>query len=248
MPTMDRRRSHSAKRVSRKDNKRGYREFKRNAWSPHLRFGAQGQALRIDGPPQNMMQKLRYVGVGSLVSAAIAGNESGVTYNLDPFDIVGTLAPTAHQPTGFDQWSTIYSTWRVRAYKLRITAQALPSVASNFNSCTFASTIIPPGSATALSGYVDVAQDARSKSGVCQSYYSGITTHKHYYSLQSLAGNVDPLDDVYTGTNAAAAGQYPKLLMFIRNGSQPQGLSVLYQVEIKFYMEFFSPTANSKST
>jgi len=245
---MDRRRSYSSsKRVSRKSSKRGFREFKRSTWAPRLTMRGQGPHYQIDGPPQSIMQKLRYVGTGSLITSAIAGNETSVTYPLDPFAISGVLAPTNHQPTGFDQWSTIYNSFRVRATRVRITFQANPAT-SNINACWFASTIVPPGSGFAFPDYVSVAADPRSKSGVGHSYNSGVTVHKHYNTLQMLAGAVDPTDDNYTGTGSAAAPTSGSLIMYIRNGPNPQSVQGAYQVDIKFYLEFFNPLGLPKST
>jgi len=244
---MDRRRSYSSsKRVSRKANKRNFREFKRSTWAPRLSFGGQGPRYQIDGPPQSIMQKLRYTGTGALVTAAVAGSEAGVTYPLDPFAIASVLAPTGHQPTGFDQWSTMYNSFRVRAWKIRVMFQGNPAT-SNLNGCFFASTVVAPGAGNALTQYIDVAQDPRSKSGVGHSIHSGITVHKHYNSLQMLAGNVDPTDDVYTGTSAAGAPAFAQLIMFCRNGVNPQSLQGQYQIDIKFYMEFFAPLGVPKS-
>lgn len=244
-----RRRSYttSSKRVSRKSHKRAFREFKRSSWAPRLSLAGQGPRYQIDGPPQSIMQKLRYVGTGSLITAAVAGNETVVTYPLDPFAVGGILAPTNHQPTGFDQWATLYANWRVRATRIRITFQANPAT-SNVNSCWFASTIIPPSGGTGYPDYVSAAQDPRSKSGVGSSYNSGITVHKHYNTLQMLAGAVDPTDDVYTGSPTAGANSQATLFMIVRNGPNPQGIQGAYQVDIKFYMEFFSPLGMPKST
>lgn len=244
----NRRRSYttSNKRVTRKHFKRDFRSFKRG-WQPSLTMAGQGPHYRIDGPPQSILQKLRYTGTGALVTSAVAGNEAAVTYPLDPIAIQSVLAPTGHQPTGWDQWTTLYSQARVRATRVRITFQGYPGT-TNPNSVFFASTILVPGAASSIVQYIDVAQDPRSKSGVAQQYNSGVTVHKHYNTLQMLAGAVDPTDDAYTITGTSAAPLFGSVYMITRNGNAPQTVNGTYQIDIKFYMEFFAPINNARST
>nr|CRY97425.1 hypothetical protein [uncultured prokaryote] len=244
----NRRRSYTAsnKRVTRKHFKRGFREFKRG-WQPSLTMAGQGPHYRIDGPPQSILQKLRYTGTGALVTSAIAGNEQSIVYPLDPNAIASLLAPTGHQPTGWDQWQTLYSQARVRASRVRITFQANPATSNN-NSIFFASTVLVPGASSGLVQYVDVAQDPRSKSGVGHSIGSGVTVHKHYNTLQMLAGAVDPTDDAYTITGTSAAPLFGSVVMIVRNGNNPQSMNGTYQIDIKFYMEFFAPINVPRST
>lgn len=244
-----RRRSYtvSTKRVSRKQNKRGYREFKRNAWTPSLSIAAQGQSNRRDGIPPSMLQKLRYTGVTELVLAGSSYSENGVTITLDPFGILSAGLPTTHQPTYFDQFMTLYTNYRVRAYKVRIQSNCLPQPPSTNTApgtAWFSSTIVAPQSgpsAPPVTGYLGNAQDARSKSGLCQRADAGITTHKHYHTLIALAGNVDPTDDAYTGSSTASPPLSPLLIMVARSDSGTQAMDVFVQLDIKFYVEFFNP-------
>jgi len=238
----NRRRSYSVstKRTSRKDNKRGYREFKRNAFSPRVAIPGQGQVNRRDGIPPSMLQKLRYTGITQLTTPAAAYGEQGLSFNLDPQSIGTAGLPVTHQPTLFDQFMTLYTNYRVRAYKVRVQASA----ASTFTAfCWFGSCVIPPGvSGAPVSGYLPLAQDPRSKSGLCMQTTAGVTTHKHYYSLMSLAGNVDPTDDAYTGSASAPPPLSATMNLVAKTDAVPSTASdVFIQVDIKFYVEFFNP-------
>lgn len=252
-PMDHRRRSYtvSTKRISRKQNKRGYREFKRNAWTPSLSIAGQGQINRRDGIPPSMLQKLRYSGITELQLAASSYSENGIQVDLDPRGIVSAGLPTGHQPTYFDQFMTLYTNYRVRAYKVRIQANNLPQPPSTNTApatAFIASSISPPGVAAGpISGYISLAQDARSKSGLCQRADAGITTHKHYHTLIALAGNVDPTDDTFTGTASASPPQIPVLLVTARSDSGTNAIDVFISIDIKFYVEFFNPLAVTNS-
>jgi len=249
-----RRRSYSVstKRLSRKQNKRGYREFKRNAsWSPHLTIAGQGQVNRRDGIPPSMLQKLRYTGLTTLSSAATAYAEVGFNLLLDPRDVLSAALPTGHQPTLFDQFMTLYTNYRVRAYKIRFQASCLPggaATATQPSTGFFGSVVVPPGvAAAAVSSYLALAQDSRGKSGLCQRGDAGITTHKHYYSLVSLSGTVDPTDDAYTGSAAAAPPLVPNAYVVFKNDGNALANDFTTQMDVKFYVEFFNPLAVATS-
>lgn len=239
-----RRRSYSGsnKRVSRKQNKRGYREFKRNAWSPQLSIAGQGQINRRDGIPPSMLQKLRYAGVSQIATPASSYGENGVSITLDPFGIGTAGLPVTHQPSLFDQFMTLYNNYRVRAYKVRITANASPPSVSTASATWFGSVILAPGvSGAAVTSYLALAADPRAKSGLCHRSDAGITVHKHYYSLQALAGNVDPTDDAYTGSSSASPPLITNLQLVAKSDVGTNISTVYFQVDVKFYVEFFNP-------
>jgi len=237
----------STKRVSRKQNKRGYREFKRNAWSPRVTIAGQGQVNRRDGIPPSMLQKLRYTGVTQLTTPVGAYAEQGLSFNLDPQSIVTAGLPNTHQPTLFDQMMTLYQNYRVRAYKVRV--QATANTSGSAQGVWFGSCVVPPGvSAAAVTAYLALAQDSRGKSGICHHTNSGITVHKHYYSLMALAGNVDPTDDAYTGSATAAPPLIPTMVSVAKADAAPVTAADIYlQYDIKFYVEFFNPLASATS-
>ncbi len=248
-----RRRSYtvSTKRVSRKQNKRGYREFKRNAWTPSLSIAGQGQINRRDGIPPSMLQKLRYSGVTEIALAATAYVEGGATVTLDPYGIVSAGLPTTHQPTYFDQMMTLYTNYRVRAYKVRVEASALPAPPQTNTAAGvtfFGSVIVPPGVVSSpVTGYLALAQDSRSKSGLCRRSDAGITTHKHYHTLLALAGNVDPTDDAYTGSATASPPLIPNLVIVGKNSANAVAMDIAVQIDVKFYVEFFNPLSVATS-
>lgn len=227
------------KPVTRKYAKRDWKELKRSPSFrlPPTNFGlGAGQRNRSDGLPQSIMQKLRYTGTGSVVTTNVLNNFSAVTYFLDPYNIRTQSAPVAHQPTFFDQWGALYTNQRVRAWKVRITAQC-----SSASPAYFGSTFVAPGNTGGnITTYLDLAQDYRAKSGIVHNTGSGVTVHKHYHTLRDLAGNVDPTDDTYGGTQLAPAVEYPLLIMGATN-SAAQVSGVAYQVDIVFYVEFYSP-------
>lgn len=246
-PMDHRRRSYtvSTKRVSRKQNKRGYREFKRNAWTPQLNIAGQGQINRRDGIPPSMLQKLRYSGVTQISVAGTAYAEAGLSFILDPYGIFSAGLPTNHQPTLFDQFMTLYTNYRVRAYKVRVQAASLPDPPATATSPTiayFGSVVVPPGVVGGpLTAYIPLAQDSRGKSGICQRADAGITTHKHYYSLQSLSGNVDPTDDAYTGSSTASPPLVPTMNLVGKGDATALAANISVQIDVKFYVEFFNP-------
>jgi len=242
--------THSNKRVSRKYNKRAYREFKRS-WTPHVTIPGQGQVNRRDGIPPSMLQKLRYTGVTEIEVVNTPWGENGIQIVLDPRGIIGAGLPVTHQPSLFDQFMTLYTNYRVRAYKVRVQGTVLPQPPSTNTTPVTAflgSVVVPPGVAPALvTGYLALSQDPRGKSGLCMRGDAGITTHKHYYSLMSLSGNVDPTDDAYTGSETVNPPLTPTLVIVTKSDGGTSYADMTLQIDIKFYVEFFNPRAVATS-
>jgi len=58
----------------------------------------------------------------------------------------------------------------------------------------------------------------------------------------SLAGNVDPTDDAYTGSASAPPPLSATMNLVAKTDAVPSTASdVFIQVDIKFYVEFFNP-------
>lgn len=230
-------------RYRRKSGKKGYRRTSRRIKgrvpTTLVQRAPTGQPF-----PQRFITKLRYVSdainvvTGSCYDRVIRGN------NLYDPDFTGT----GHQPMGFDQFATLYNTYRVLGAK--ITARLVPRDATAGSQNIFFG-LIPNLSSTSLSSstYSALREQPFSKFNF-RTLYQGSSTIKKYISTSQIEGvrkSVVRADDKYASltTTGPTMEWYWHVVCGTMDGSSTNNFTMYFEVD--YYVAFEGRAALAQS-
>lgn len=195
--------------------------------------------------PQHVFLKLNYVET-RLVNLA-AGADNTYVYSLnslyDP-----NVTGTGHQPLSFDQWSNMYSSYRV--YGCRVIVRMTVSLSLTtavfspiFIMYAYPATVTPPGTADT------VCENKGSVSRVVLPGDRPVVLRK-YYDIATVFGVGKAAlrsEANYAATTTANPAQQAYIAFKVINNDATSTLTITYNTEFKYYCKLFTPTMPSSS-
>ncbi len=183
---------------------------------------------RLPVAPDSIRVQLKYV-------EEVSVNTTVTDYGTYVFRLNDLYDPnytsTGHQPTGFDQWMSIYNRFRVDKVRVRVTA----SPTSTYVSDKWTMTLSPQSSTTSTTSIQSTAEDPRSKTVLVSAYQHG--TIENVFDLRRLFGVSKELygSSNYTGTGTSSPNSIYYLHIFVSgwNITPTSGYCVLL-VELEF--------------
>lgn len=181
--------------------------------------------------PDRVMARLKYVDQGTLDTSS-TGYATWV-YRLgsifDP-DYTGT----GHQPTGYDQWDTFYSFYRVHSARVKVCVLSNGTTKSHFIAC---------GPSSDVNGYIyldELAEEPRTKFG--QAIYSGLPfTYEDNFDLKALHGVTKEQfgDDRFGAAFGANPSDAYYFKIFGKTSDSSAASSASFAIEIEYFVEMY---------
>lgn len=216
--------------------KRRYRKTTKKAPLRRRRYRRKTRLTRSVGAPGQVFCKLRYSSVYA-ANIAIGGLSTRIWSLNSLYD--PDFSGVGGQPLFFDQYTAMYSQYRVYGVKV----SAVFSFGSSTNNCFHPTVCMVPSMSSSSTGDIQVAIQMRGSKWMNVVPAQGKAYFKKYYSIASIYGvpkKAVQAEDNYAALTGSSPADQVYLQLYAFNNDASATFAMTSEIRLTYYCKFYN--------